>query len=65
MAYADKSETSTEQEIKQSNESSRASTNINCGNNDIAGVEEVSTELELQLWGTAAVGLGNRVAITH
>ena len=61
----DSSETKTKQEIKQKNEGSGASTNINCANNDISGVEEVPTELELQLCGTAAVGLGNRVAITH
>ena len=58
MAFADESETETEQEIKQKNVGSGFSTNINCADNDIAGVEEVPTELELQLCGTAAVDLG-------
>jgi hypothetical protein len=52
----DSSETKTKQEIKQKNEGSGASTNINCANNDIAGVEEVPTELELQLCGTLDIG---------
>ena len=59
----DSSETKTEQEIKQSNRGSGSSTNINCADNDIAGVEEVPTELELQLCGTAAVDLGGIVAL--
>ncbi|MGI8833725.1 MAG: hypothetical protein ACR2IS_13955 [Nitrososphaeraceae archaeon] len=54
----DYSGTETEQEIKQKNVGSDASTNVNCAENDIAGVEEVPTELELQLCGTAAVDLG-------
>ena len=58
LAFADESETETEQEIKQKNVGSGFSTNINCADNDIAGVEEVPTELELQLCGTAAVDLG-------
>ena len=58
QVYADESETSTEQEIKQSNRGSGSSTNINCADNDIAGVEEVPTELELQLCGTADLDLG-------
>ena len=58
MAFADESETETEQEIKQKNVGSGFSTNINCADNDIAGVEEVPTELELQLCGTAAVDFG-------
>jgi hypothetical protein len=33
MAYADESETSTEQELKQSNVGSGESTNTNCGQN--------------------------------
>ncbi|CAN5520237.1 hypothetical protein BH18THE2_BH18THE2_15400 [soil metagenome] len=59
-AYAggDYSGTETEQEIKQKNVGSGDSTNVNCAENDIAGVEEVPTELELQLCGTAAVDLG-------
>jgi hypothetical protein len=52
----DSSETKTKQEIKQKNEGSGASTNINCANNDISGVEEVPTELELQLCGTLDIG---------
>ena len=35
MAYADDSETSTEQELKQKNVGSGASTNTNCGTNSI------------------------------
>ena len=35
MAYADESETSTEQELKQKNIGSGASTNTNCGSNSI------------------------------
>ena len=56
-AYADESETETEQEIKQKNVGSGESTNVNCGDNDIGGVEEEPTLLELQLCGTAAVDL--------
>ena len=63
LAFADESETKTKQEIKQKNSGSGDSTNINCADNDIAGVEEVPTELELQLCGTAAVDLGGIVAI--
>ena len=55
-AYADSSETETEQEIKQKNVGSGASTNVNCGDNDIGGVEEEPTFLELQLCGTADIG---------
>ena len=63
VAYAggdydgDSSETKTKQEIKQKNVGSGASTNVNCGDNDIGGVEEEPTLLELQLCGTAAVDL--------
>ena len=35
MAYADESETSTEQELKQKNIGGGASTNTNCGSNSI------------------------------
>ena len=59
----DYSGTETEQKIKQKNVGSGDSTNINCADNDIAGVEEVPTELELQLCGTAAVDLGGIVAL--
>ena len=54
----DSSETKTEQEIKQSNRGSGSSTNVNCADNDIAGVEEEPTFLELQLCGTADLDLG-------
>jgi hypothetical protein len=54
--YGDSSETKTKQEIKQKNFGSGDSTNINCADNDIAGVEEVPTELELQLCGTLDIG---------
>ena len=37
MAYADESETSTEQELKQKNVGSGESTNTNCGTNSIDG----------------------------
>jgi hypothetical protein len=61
----DSSETKTEQEIKQSNRGSGSSTNINCADNDIAGVEEVPTELELQLCGTADLDLGGIFALQN
>jgi len=54
----DSSETKTKQEIKQKNSGGDGSTNINCADNDIGGVEEEPTFLELQLCGTAAVDLG-------
>ena len=56
LAFADESETKTIQEIKQKNSGSNASTNVNCGDNDISGVEEEPTFLELQLCGTLDVG---------
>ena len=56
LAFADESETKTKQEIKQKNVGSGESTNVNCGDNDIAGVEEEPTFLELQLCGTADFG---------
>ena len=65
LAFADESETETEQEIKQKNVGSGFSTNINCADNDIAGVEEVPTELELQLCGTASRRPRNRLATTY
>ena len=61
-AYADEdydgdsSETNTEQSIKQKNSGGDGSTNINCADNDIAGVEEEPTFLELQLCGTLDIG---------
>ena len=54
----DSSETNTEQSIKQKNSGGDGSTNINCASNEIGGDEEVPTELELQLCGTAALDLG-------
>ena len=66
-AYAgddgDYSGTETEQEIKQKNVGSGASTNVNCADNDIAGVEEVPTELELHSVEQRAVDLGGIVAL--
>ena len=53
----DSSETNTEQSIKQKNSGGDGSTNVNCADNDIGGVEEVPTFLELQLCGTAALDL--------
>ena len=51
MAYADESETSTEQELKQKNVGSGASTNTNCGSNSIDTVFDVTlcpgSEIEL------------------
>jgi hypothetical protein len=68
-AYAgddgDSSETKTKQEIKQKNFGSGDSTNINCADNDIAGFEEVPTELELQLCGTADLDLGGIFALQN
>jgi hypothetical protein len=61
----DYSGTETEQKIKQKNVGSGDSTNINCADNDIAGVEEVPTELELQLCGTADLSLGGAVALQN
>jgi hypothetical protein len=52
----DSSETNTEQSIKQSNSGGDGSTNVNCADNDIGGVEEEPTFLELQLCGTADIG---------
>ena len=52
----DSSETNTEQSIKQKNSGGDGSTNINCADNDIGGVEEEPTFLELQLCGTADIG---------
>ena len=62
LAFADESETSTEQEIKQKNVGSGDSTNVNCGDNDIAGVEEVPTEEDCTrptaLWNVSTSCLG-------
>ena len=53
-AYADESETSTEQEIKQKNVGSGDSTNVNCADNDFNS----GSIIDAQLCGTAAVDLG-------
>ena len=53
-AYADESETSTEQEIKQKNVGSGDSTNVNCADNNINS----GSIIDAQLCGTAAVDLG-------
>ena len=50
----DSSETSTEQSIKQKNVGSGASTNVNCGDNDINS----ASEIDAQVCGTAAIDLG-------
>jgi hypothetical protein len=56
----DSSETKTKQEIKQKNEGSGASTNVNCADNDIGGATEdgLIPSFDVQLCGTAAVDLG-------
>ena len=57
-AYAgddgDYSGTETEQEIKQKNVGSDASTNVNCGDNDINS----ASEIDAQVCGTATIDLG-------
>jgi hypothetical protein len=53
QVYADESETSTEQEIKQKNSGSDASTNVNCGENDINS----SSRFDVQVCGTLDVGV--------
>jgi hypothetical protein len=62
-AYAgddgDSSETKTKQEIKQKNSGSDASTNINCGENDINS----PSEDDVQVCGTAAFDLGGIMAL--
>ena len=72
-AYADgddgdSSETKTEQEIKQKNFGSDASTNVNCGDNDINS----ASEIDAQVCGTVDVRrpgrhiwLTPRLATTH
>ena len=50
----DSSETKTEQSIKQKNSGSDASTNVNCGDNDINS----ASALDAQVCGTAAIDLG-------
>jgi hypothetical protein len=52
QVYADESETSTEQEIKQKNSGSDASTNVNCGENDINS----DAFLDAQVCGTLDIG---------
>ena len=59
----DSSETKTEQSIKQKNSGSDASTNVNCGDNDIGGATEVPEDalfppIDAQVCGTAAIDLG-------
>ena len=60
LAFADESETKTEQEIKQKNVGSGASTNVNCAENTIEGATEdgLLPPLDVQVCGTAAVDLG-------
>ena len=54
LAFADESETKTEQEIKQKNVGSGESTNVNCADNDINS----PSEDDVQVCGTAAIDLG-------
>jgi hypothetical protein len=54
QVYADESETSTEQKIKQKNSGGDGSTNVNCADNDINS----PSPLDVQLCGTAAFDLG-------
>ena len=72
----DSSETKTEQEIKQKNEGSGESTNVNCADNDIGGATEdgLIPPIDVQLCGTASSRLGRsgrngwltpRLATTH
>jgi hypothetical protein len=53
QVYADESETSTEQEINQKNSGSDASTNVNCGENDINS----PSRFDVQVCGTLDVGV--------
>ena len=52
LAFADESETKTKQEIKQKNEGSGASTNLNCGENDINS----PSRFDVQVCGTLDIG---------
>jgi phage-related minor tail protein len=60
-AYAggDSSETKTEQSIKQKNSGSDASTNVNCGDNDINS----ASDIEAQVCGTLDVSVLEAVAV--
>ena len=53
LAFADESETKTKQEIKQKNSGSDASTNVNCGENDINS----PSRFDVQVCGTLDVGV--------
>ena len=53
LAFADESETKTKQEIKQKNSGSDASTNVNCGDNDINS----PSAFDVQVCGTLDVGV--------
>ncbi|CAN5520471.1 hypothetical protein BH18THE2_BH18THE2_15420 [soil metagenome] len=55
----DYSGTETEQEIKQKNVGSDASTNVNCGDNDINS----GSFIDAQVCGTAAVDLGPAIPV--
>ena len=50
QVYADESETSTEQKIKQKNSGGDGSTNVNCADNDINS----PSPFDVQLCGTAS-----------
>jgi hypothetical protein len=53
QVYADESETSTEQKIKQKNSGGDGSTNVNCGDNDI----DSPSAFDVQVCGTLDVGV--------
>jgi hypothetical protein len=52
LAFANESETKTEQEIKQKNVGSGESTNVNCGDNDINS----GSFIDAQICGTLDIG---------
>ena len=53
LAFADESETKTEQEIKQKNVGSGDSTNVNCAENDINS----ASPIDAQVCGTLDIGV--------
>ena len=58
-AVGDSSETKTEQSIKQKNSGSDASTNVNCGENDISSATEdgLLPPIDVQVCGTLGVSV--------
>jgi uncharacterized low-complexity protein len=67
MAYADDSETSTEQELKQKNVGSGESTNTNCGSNSIDDfiAATVCGEIEVGADGLTPVDGGEERTSSH